>query len=72
MEGVLSGGPAAKAGISAGDLITRVNATSITSSTQLHNLMSSSNPGSTVTVTYKDPNTGRHTVSLTLATGPAD
>ncbi|HEY8301942.1 MAG TPA: trypsin-like peptidase domain-containing protein [Jatrophihabitans sp.] len=72
VEGVLGGGPAAKAGISAGDVITRVNATSITGSAQLHNLMSTSNPGSTVTVTYRDPHTGRHTVSLTLATGPAD
>ncbi len=72
VQGVLGSGPAAKAGISAGDVITRVNTTKITSSTQLHNLMSASNPGSTVSVTYKDPNTGRHTVSVTLATGPAD
>jgi S1-C subfamily serine protease len=72
VAGVLPGGPAARAGISGGDVITRVNNTSVTSSAQLHNLMSASNPGSRVSVTYSDPNTGRHTVSLTLATGPAD
>lgn len=72
IAGVLSGGPAASAGLSAGDVITRVNTTRITSSTQLHKLMSATNPGSRVSVTYQDPATGQHTVSVTLATGPAD
>ncbi len=72
VAGVLAGGPAAGAGITGGDVITKVNSTAVTSSTQLHNLMSRSNPGSRVSVTYDDTNNAKHTVSLTLATGPAD
>ncbi len=55
VEGVLPGGPAAAAGITGGDLITRVDTTAVSSSAQLHNLMSTSNPGSRVSVTYTDP-----------------
>ncbi len=69
---VLPGGPAAGAGITGGDVITKVNSTAVASSTQLHNLMSRSNPGTRVSVTYDDTNNARHTVSMTLATGPAD
>jgi S1-C subfamily serine protease len=69
---VLSGGPAARAGITGGDVITKVNSTAVASSTQLHNLMSRSNPGSRVSVTFDDTNNAKHTVSMTLATGPAD
>lgn len=72
VQGALQGGPAAKAGIGAGDRITRVNNTTITNSTQLRKTVSAYEPGSRVSVTYTDPNTGRHTVSVTLATGPAD
>jgi S1-C subfamily serine protease len=72
VQGALQGGPAARAGIGAGDKITRVNDTTITNSTQLRKTVSAYQPGSRVSVTYTDPNTGRHTVSVTLATGPAD
>ncbi|MGH8860530.1 MAG: S1C family serine protease, partial [Jatrophihabitantaceae bacterium] len=72
VAGVLQGGPAASAGISAGDVITRVGSTAIATSTQLRTAVSSHNPGSQVTITYTDPNTGRHTATVTLATGPAD
>lgn len=72
VQGVLGGGPAAKAGIVGGDVITRVNSTAITSSTQLHNLMSKSQPGSSVSVTYTDRTRRQHTASVTLVTGPAD
>jgi S1-C subfamily serine protease len=72
VAGVLRGGPAAGAGIKGGDVITKVNNAAVASSTQLHNLMSRSNPGSRVSVTYDDTNNAKHTVSVTLATGPAD
>jgi S1-C subfamily serine protease len=72
IAGVLRGGPAAAAGISAGDVITKVDTTTIASSKQLRAAVSSHNPGSSVSVTYTDPNTGSHSVSITLATGPAD
>jgi len=72
ISGVLPGGPAASAGISAGDVITKVGTTTITDSSQLQQAVSSHDPGSRVSVTYTDQLTGSHSVSVTLATGPAD
>jgi S1-C subfamily serine protease len=72
VAGVLSGGPAADAGIGAGDVITKVGGTTIANSTQLQKAVSSHDPGSKVDVTYTDPITGSHAVTVTLATGPAD
>jgi S1-C subfamily serine protease len=72
VEGVLQGGPAASAGLSAGDVITKVGGKTVTSSTALRTAVSSYRPGSKVSITYTDQTTGRHTVTVTLATGPAD
>jgi len=72
VAGVLSGGPAAKAGLAEGDLITRIGSTTVANATQLQKAIAAHQPGSKVSVTYTDPNTGKHTVTVTLATGPAD
>jgi S1-C subfamily serine protease len=72
IQDALRGGPAAKAGIGSGDTITRVGSTAIRSSNQLHNYMTTTKPGSKVQVSFTDPATGSHTVTITLATGPAD
>ena len=73
VAGTLTGGPAAKAGIAAGDVITKVGTTTITTPTQLQKAVSAHDPGSKVSVTYTDPSTGSSkTVTVTLATGPAD
>lgn len=68
---VISGGPAAKAGLESGDLITAVDGTKVKNQTQLRNQVSTRNPGSTISITYKD-STGSHTASVTLIAGPAD
>jgi S1-C subfamily serine protease len=72
VAGVLPGGAAEKAGIRAGDVITAVNGTAIRTGTQLQKTISSEQPGDKVSVSYADPRTGRHTVTVTLGTGPAD
>jgi S1-C subfamily serine protease len=72
VEGVLQGGPAASAGISAGDVITKVGGKTVTNSTALRQAVSAYDPGSKVSITYSDQTTGTHTVTVTLATGPAD
>lgn len=68
---VISGGPAAKAGLESGDLITAVDGTKVGNQTQLRNQVSTRNPGTTISITYKD-STGSHTASVTLIAGPAD
>ncbi|RPH30525.1 Do family serine endopeptidase, partial [bacterium] len=47
---VSSGGPADKAGIKRGDIITSVNGTKVTGSTQLRNLVAEAKPGSSAKV----------------------
>ena len=72
VETVVSSGPADKAGIEAGDVITKVDSTAVKNATQLRKAVSSKDPGSQVSITYLDQRNASHTVSLTLATGPAD
>lgn len=69
---VVAGGPAAQAGIVAGDVITGVNSTPVTSGTGLRDALSGHKPGQTVTITYSDAAGQSHSVSVTLVTGPAD
>jgi len=69
---VVSGGPAATAGLTSGDEITKVNKTAVTTQAQLKTTVSTLDPGSKVSITYTDQNTSSHTVTVTLATGPAD
>jgi S1-C subfamily serine protease len=69
---VVSGGPAAKAGLGAGDVITKVNSTAVRNQTQLKKTVSTLDPGSKVSVTYLDQANASHTVTVTLTAGPAD
>jgi S1-C subfamily serine protease len=68
---VLQGSPAAKSGLAAGDVITAVGSTKVTTPTTLTNALLRYSPNNNVNVTYVDGNgTTQHT-SVTLATGPA-
>jgi S1-C subfamily serine protease len=71
VEGVVQGGPAAAAGIQAGDTIVSVNGQSVTSSTSLRNHLVIYHPGDQVTVHWLTPDGQSHSAQLTLATGPA-
>jgi S1-C subfamily serine protease len=70
VAGVQSGSPAAAAGIAAGDTITKVGNTSITSATDLQTAMRTYHPGDKVSVTWLDGTGKQHTATLTLVAGP--
>ncbi|MDT4894917.1 MAG: hypothetical protein QOE97_3952 [Pseudonocardiales bacterium] len=69
---VVTGGPAAKAGLAAGDVITAVNGSSVTNSTSLRTALSTTKPGQQVTVSWTDAAGASHHATVTLTTGPAD
>lgn len=71
IAGVITGTPAADAGLVAGDTITKVGGTAITSSDQLSTVLAGHKPGDKVTITWTSASTGTsHTATVTLATGP--
>lgn len=72
IAGVLSGGPAADAGITAGDVVTAVGGTAVTSADGLSTALKSYSPGDRVTVTWVDTSGATHSATVTLAAGPAD
>ncbi|HYA01473.1 MAG TPA: trypsin-like peptidase domain-containing protein [Candidatus Binatia bacterium] len=70
VQSVVSGSPAAKAGIQTGDVITAFNGTQITSSADLATAIRDLRPGDTVQIGWIDASAGQHTASITLASGP--
>jgi S1-C subfamily serine protease len=72
IAGVLSGGPAASAGITAGDVVTAVGGTGITSPSELSTALATYRPGQTVTVTWTAQDGSSQSAAVTLAQGPAD
>jgi S1-C subfamily serine protease len=70
VENVLSGSPAATAGISAGDVITSVNGTSIASPTALIELMLAKHPGETVRVAWQKTTGAQQDATVTLSSSP--
>jgi putative serine protease PepD len=63
--GIIAGGPAAKAGLKAGDVITKVDGRTITSAEELLVDIKSHQPGQNIELTYKRGG-GEHTVKLKL------
>ena len=72
VAGVASGSPAARAGLSAGDVITSIGGTAVQSAEGLSSAIQSHSPGDRVTVTWTDTSGTSHSATVTLATGPAD
>ena len=70
VEEVLSGGPAAGAGLAAGDVITGLGGTAVSSPTALTDLILEKHPGDHVTVSWQTPAGARQTSTITLASGP--
>jgi S1-C subfamily serine protease len=68
--GVICGGPAAGAGISAGSVITAVNGQAIGSPDDLTSVVSKYRPGTTISVTWVNPSGQRTTSSIQLLSGP--
>lgn len=72
IQSVEPGLPADKAGIVAGDVVTALNNTRVTSADSLRAAIAKVNPGDTVSVAYDDATGGSHRTNATLITGPAD
>ncbi len=71
IAGVVSGGPAAAAGLAEGDVITAVDGTTISSSSDLSAALQQHAPGDKVSVSWTDASGQSHTATVTLAQGPA-
>ena len=70
IEGVLSGTPAATAGLSAGDTITSVGDHAVSSATDLRSILTLFHPGEKVSVTWVNEFGTSQTATLTLSSGP--
>ena len=69
--GVLSGTPAATAGLATGDVITSVGGTTVTSASSLTKVMEKYHPGNTVKVVWTTASGQTQSATVTLASGPA-
>jgi putative serine protease PepD len=70
LAAVSSGTPADRAGLKAGDVITKLDSTPVTSGEDLSSVIDSKKPGDQLKVTYVR-NGSTHTVTLTLGTRPS-
>jgi S1-C subfamily serine protease len=71
ISNVVSGGPAAAAGLSAGDIITSINGQTVSSTATLGSLIQQFEPGQKVQVGWTDGYGQSHTSAVNLASGPA-
>ena len=71
LAGAKSGTPAYAAGLTAGDVVTALNGTSVSTGTGIQQVLVSLHPGDKVSVAWTDTSGQSHTATVTLATGPA-
>jgi S1-C subfamily serine protease len=71
VAGTQSGTPAAAAGIAAGDTITALDGKSVTSGTDITDILIGHHPGDKVSITWTDTEGQSQTATVTLAAGPA-
>jgi S1-C subfamily serine protease len=72
VQNLLSGGPAASAGITQGSTITRVGGTSVTTGSGLKTALQKYKPGDSAKITWTDASGASHSATVKLGTGPAD
>jgi S1-C subfamily serine protease len=72
VAGVVSGGAAESAGMTAGDVITSIDGIAVTSADDLSSVIAGSNPGDRVTVTWTTSAGASESATVALGTGPAD
>ncbi|MBB3676004.1 S1C family serine protease [Modestobacter versicolor] len=72
VAGVVAGGPADQAGLTAGDVVTAVGGSTVTAAEDVSAALAGLDPGDEVTVTWTDATGRSQTATVTLATGPAD
>jgi len=71
VAGVVSGAPASRAGLTAGDVITSIDGRTVTSPSTITSLLLTKKPGQTVTIAYTDQTGNSSSVRVTLGSGPA-
>ncbi|MGO3021697.1 MAG: S1C family serine protease [Brevibacterium sp.] len=71
VAGVYEDTPAAEAGLTAGDTITKIGSTQVTDGNSLSEAIAEHKPGDTVSVTWTGTDGKTHTAEVTLAEGPA-
>jgi S1-C subfamily serine protease len=71
IAGVTAGTPAAGAGLAQGDVITSVAGHAVNSGTSIAQVLESYHPGDKASIAWTDVYGQSHTVTVTLATGPA-
>jgi S1-C subfamily serine protease len=71
IAGVVTGGPAASAGLAAGDVITAINGHTVSSPAAVSALVLTKKPGATISVAYVGLSGATHTASIKLGSGPA-
>jgi S1-C subfamily serine protease len=67
---VVPRGPAASAGLGAGDIITAMNRRAVSSPSTVRAILLTKKPGAKVSVRYVDQFGGSHTTTVTLGSGP--
>jgi S1-C subfamily serine protease len=70
IAGVVASGPAASAGLAAGDEIVAVNGQSISSPSAITSFILTKKPGAKITITYTDQLGTSHVTTVTLGSGP--
>jgi S1-C subfamily serine protease len=70
LAGAASGTPAATAGLGEGDVVTSLNGQSVSSGTDIQNIMVGLHPGDKVSIGWTDASGQSHTATVTLASGP--
>ena len=70
IAGTVAGGPAASAGLTAGDVITAINGQSVSSPSRITSLILTKKPGAKITVTYTDQSGTSQVTTVTLGSGP--
>ena len=71
LAGAQAGTPAASAGLGQGDVVTTLNGKSVTSGTQIQEVLVGLHPGDKVSIGWTDTSGGSHTANITLTNGPA-
>jgi S1-C subfamily serine protease len=70
ISGVVSGGPAAQAGLSTGDVITSLDGQSVDSATTISRVLVGHHPGDKVQISWVDSSGQSHTSTVDLGSGP--
>jgi S1-C subfamily serine protease len=71
IAGVVAGGPAASAGLAAGDVITAIDGHTVTTPQGVASFLLTKKPGATVEVSYTDRYGSSQSATVTLGNGPA-